>query len=332
MPFEPIAAGASGHGLTDRDPIHPSGLSHCARRDQNTLPTSSGRYAATGGRGDTPGLLEVVRCRRPGPLWLLLAAQDRSAGSTAIGTLSRSHVRPQTPWASCQARPDLARAGSSHRGGQATLTLFDRQRTLNVANCCAPVSSISGRSTRNGQAPSRRDTVYGSDACVSRVSPRCPAVVRRVNIGAGGRRAARRRRRGSSRRTSSGWEPPPVGHRGDRVAGRVGGDQVVVGPVEPDPSQVIGRGGVQAPPEGELDRADGHVGGGDVGGGDVGVGVLVDERDRPAQRVEVVSGRGSPTGHPGARGWAGTAWSCDVADTLSGENLQCRGLSVRSRS
>ncbi len=133
----------------------------------------------------TPGLLEVVRCRRPGPLWLLLAAQDRSAGSTAIGTLSRSHVRPQTPWASCQARPDLARAGSSHRGGQATLTLFDHQRTLNVANCCAPVSSISAGQRGNGQAPSRRDTVYGSDACVSRVSPRCPAVVRRVNIGAG---------------------------------------------------------------------------------------------------------------------------------------------------
>ncbi len=45
----------------------------------------------------------------------------------------------------------------------------------------------------------------------------------------------------------------------------------------------------------ELDRADGHVDGGDVGGRDVGAGVLVDERDRPAQRVGVVSGRGSPS-------------------------------------
>ena len=32
------------------------GLSRCARRGQNTLPTSPGHYAATGGRGDIPGL------------------------------------------------------------------------------------------------------------------------------------------------------------------------------------------------------------------------------------------------------------------------------------
>src|SRR5215472_12972352 len=79
-------------------------------------------------------------------------------------------------------------------------------------------------------------------------------------------------------------EAPPVGDGGDGVAGRVGGDQVVVGVVEPDPAQVFGRGGVQVPPEGELDGADGdRHGGGDVGDGDVGVGVLVDERHGSAQ-------------------------------------------------
>jgi hypothetical protein len=40
--------------------------------------------------------------------------------------------------------------------------------------------------------------------------------------------------------------------------------------VEPDPAQVVGRGGVPVPPERELDRADGDQrGGGDIGDGDV---------------------------------------------------------------
>ena len=44
-------------------------------------------------------------------------------------------------------------------------------------------------------------------------------------------------------------EAPPVCDGGDRFVGRVGGDQVVVGVVEPDPAQVFGRGGVQVPPD-----------------------------------------------------------------------------------
>ncbi len=48
------------------------------------------------------------------------------------------------------------------------------------------------------------------------------------------------------------------------------------------------RGSVQVPPEGELHRADrDESGAGDVGDRDVLVGVLVDEGDRPAQRVGV---------------------------------------------
>jgi len=48
--------------------------------------------------------------------------------------------------------------------------LFGRQTTLNAANYCAPVSSISAGQQRNGQVADRRDTVYGSDAS-ARPSP-----------------------------------------------------------------------------------------------------------------------------------------------------------------
>jgi hypothetical protein len=54
---------------------------------------------------------------------------------------------------------------------------------------------------------------------------------------------------------------------------------------EPDPAQVRQGSGRQVPPEGELDGARGDPGGGrDVGHRDVRVGLLVDERDRAAQR------------------------------------------------
>ena len=41
--------------------------------------------------------------------------------------------------------------------------LFGRQTTLNVAICCAPVSSILAGQQQNGQVAGVRDTVYGSD-------------------------------------------------------------------------------------------------------------------------------------------------------------------------
>src|SRR5262249_34320456 len=87
------------------------------------------------------------------------------------------------------------------------------------------------------------------------------------------------------------------GDSGDGCAGGTGGDKIPMSMIEPDTAQVLHRGGVQVPPEGELDGADGDVGGGcDVGDGDVPVGVLVDERDGAAQRagvavVPVLAGR-----------------------------------------
>jgi hypothetical protein len=57
-----------------------------------------------------------------------------------------------------------------------------------------------------------------------------------------------------------------------------------VSSVEPELAEVLRRGDVRVPPEGELGGADGHEGGrGDVGGGEVAAGVLVDERDRAPQ-------------------------------------------------
>jgi hypothetical protein len=62
-------------------------------------------------------------------------------------------------------------------------------------------------------------------------------------------------------------ESPATGERRDGLPSRIGPDQVVVRPVEPDPAQVRHRGGAEVPAEGELHRAQGDRGGaGDVGG------------------------------------------------------------------
>ena len=55
--------------------------------------------------------------------------------------------------------------------------LSGRQTTLNAANYCAPVSSISAGQQRNGQVADRRDTVYGSDGWTRRYNevPVCRA-------------------------------------------------------------------------------------------------------------------------------------------------------------
>jgi hypothetical protein len=47
-------------------------------------------------------------------------------------------------------------------GGVATLAAFGRQRTLNGANYCVPVSTVRAGQQQNGQIAVARDTVYGS--------------------------------------------------------------------------------------------------------------------------------------------------------------------------
>jgi hypothetical protein len=61
--------------------------------------------------------------------------------------------------------------------------------------------------------------------------------------------------------------------------GRIGGDQTVVGVVEPDPAQVFGRRSREVMAEGKLDRADSDERGGGIGDGNVPVRVLVAERE-----------------------------------------------------
>ena len=56
--------------------------------------------------------------------------------------------------------------------------------------------------------------------------------------------------------TGAGWRNPTGSDRGDSLVGGVGGNQVMVGVVEPDPAQVFRWRGVQVAPEGELDGAD----------------------------------------------------------------------------
>src|SRR5262249_33957215 len=101
-----------------------------------------------------------------------------------------------------------------------------------------------------------------------------------------------------------------VGDGGHRVAFRVGGLQLTVGMVEPDPAQVARGGGVQVTAEGQLHGADGDAGGGrDVGQGDVLVRPGGDERDRAPQRGRggVVPVRGGRLGQGvvGERGQRG---------------------------
>src|SRR6185437_1006578 len=78
---------------------------------------------------------------------------------------------------------------------------------------------------------------------------------------------------------------PAVGHRRDGLAFRIGGDEVAVGVVEPDPPQVGRWRAVHVTAERQLHRTNGDVGGGSyAGSGDVLLGMLVNERDRAAQR------------------------------------------------
>jgi hypothetical protein len=66
---------------------------------------------------------------------------------------------------------------------------------------------------------------------------------------------------------------------------RVGGGELPVGVVQPNPAQVAQGRGVQVAAERQLDGADGDTGGGrDLGTGDVVVGVLINERGRAPQR------------------------------------------------
>jgi hypothetical protein len=54
------------------------------------------------------------------------------------GAHNRWHARPRIPLAACRGRPAVARAGSSHRRGQATLAAFwppndaQRRRLLRI--------------------------------------------------------------------------------------------------------------------------------------------------------------------------------------------------------
>ena len=79
-------------------------------------------------------------------------------------------------------------------------------------------------------------------------------------------------------------EAPPVGDASDGPSGRVGGQEILAGAVQPDPQKVGPRRGLQMTGERQLHGTDGDLGGsGDVRGADVAVRVVPDERDRPAR-------------------------------------------------
>ena len=80
-------------------------------------------------------------------------------------------------------------------------------------------------------------------------------------------------------------EPPPVGDPTHRRVGRRARLQVAVGPVQPDPAQVLQRSDVVMAAEDQLQGPGAQArGGGDVGQRDVVRRMIVDVADRPAQR------------------------------------------------